>query len=78
MNIQFLVWFALLMLLHVFLDIKQWTQQPKDVKRLYVFLYAVTLGLFVCITLGYKPTMPTQYAVEKVSPWIFSIIHPQR
>lgn len=77
MNIQFVVWFALLMLLHVFLDIKHWAKQPKDVKRLYVLLYTVALGLFVCITLDYKPPMPTDYVVKKVSPWVFSIIHPQ-
>ncbi|MGF9710723.1 MULTISPECIES: hypothetical protein [Paenibacillus] len=77
MNTQFLIGFALLMLLHIFLDIKHWAQQPNDVKRLYILLYAVALGLFVSITLGYKPPMPTHYVVEKVSPWIFSIIHPQ-
>lgn len=77
MNLQFLVWFVLLMLLYVFLDIKHWPHQSKAVKRTYILLTAAALGLYISVVLGYKPPMPTRYFVEKVSPWLFSMIHPQ-
>ncbi|MBP1153835.1 MULTISPECIES: hypothetical protein [unclassified Paenibacillus] len=77
MNNQFLVCFALLMLVLLFLDVKRWPHQSKDVKRTYVLLYAAVFALYISVMFGYTPPMPTQYFVETVSPWVFSIIHPQ-
>ncbi|KPV57522.1 hypothetical protein QJ48_21410 [Paenibacillus sp. A3] len=77
MNSQFLVWFMVLMAYHLFLNLKHWARQPKATARLYTFITLVTLGLFLCVASGYQPPMPTRFFIERVSPWVFSIIHPQ-
>ncbi|UUZ92187.1 hypothetical protein LJK87_43360 [Paenibacillus sp. P25] len=40
-------------------------------------IYAVTLGFFVCAVFRYSPPMPTQFFIHKVSPWVFSVVHPE-
>ncbi|MGF9912451.1 hypothetical protein ABEX47_18725 [Paenibacillus ehimensis] len=77
MNPQFLVWFLVLVAYHLFLNLKHWTRQPKATARLSTFIYILTLGLFLCVAFGYRPPMPTRFFIDRVSPWIFSIIHPQ-
>ncbi len=77
MNSMFLVCFLALMAFQLFLNLKHWTRQPKATARLYTFITILTLGLFFCAAFGYRPPMPTRFFIDRVSPWIFSMIHPQ-
>ncbi|UUZ81674.1 hypothetical protein LJK88_44990 [Paenibacillus sp. P26] len=77
MNSQFLIWFLVLFLLLLALDLRQWRRIRKGEKGLYLAIYAVTLGFFVCAVFRYSPPMPTQFFIHKVSPWVFSVVHPE-
>ncbi|WP_426449837.1 hypothetical protein ACP26L_33030 [Paenibacillus sp. S-38] len=78
MNVQFLVWFGVLVLMHLMLNMKYWSRQTKVMRRLFVLLYAAAIGLYAALLLGIKPPMPTQYFIKTVSPAVFSMIHPHQ
>jgi hypothetical protein len=78
LNLQFLVWFGVLVLLHLTLNMKYWVRQTKAMLWMFALLYAAAIGLYLGLLLGIKPPMPTQFFIKTVSPTVFSIIHPQQ
>ncbi|CAG7653444.1 hypothetical protein ACFQI7_31745 [Paenibacillus allorhizosphaerae] len=75
MNSQFLLWVLLLMLYLLFLDLKAIPKLGKSMKRMYFSLLFLTGLLYISIIFGIKPPMPTQYFINNVSTWVFSLIH---
>ncbi|MCZ8524029.1 MULTISPECIES: hypothetical protein [Paenibacillus] len=77
MNTQFMVWYGVLIIMHLAMNMKYWMKQTKGMLRLFLTLYAAVIGLYLAVAFGYKPPMPTQFFVERVSSALFSFIMPQ-
>jgi hypothetical protein len=76
MNTLFLIAYALLLLLNLFSDIKRMRKQHNSLKGLYVTLYTLSAAMYLCIVLRVEITMPTRFFINRVSPWVVSIIQP--
>ncbi|WP_159884714.1 hypothetical protein [Paenibacillus puerhi] len=73
---EFLICFILLAVLLIFLNMKHWNVMSRSIRRFTVFLYIVTFVLYAAVVFGYQVPMPTRFFIDKVSPWVFTIIHP--
>jgi len=73
---EFLICFTLLMCLLLFMDKKHWKTMPRTIRWAYVSMYIVTFILYIAIASGIDVPMPTRFFIDKVSPWVFSIVHP--
>ncbi|MEK8128109.1 hypothetical protein WMW72_09360 [Paenibacillus filicis] len=74
-NNAFLICFILLAILLLFTNMKHWTKMPRSIRRFYVCMYVVTFGLYTAMLFHLPIPMPTRIFIEKVSPWVYSIIH---
>jgi len=75
MNNIFLVVFTLLFLILLLFDLKRIRMQHKSIKRLYITLYILTGGTFICMLLGIKLPSPTRFFLNQVSPRVFDFIY---
>ncbi|TDF93863.1 hypothetical protein [Paenibacillus piri] len=75
MNSLFLVAFAFLLLMNLFFDVKRLRKQYKTIKRLYIVIYTLTCGMFICVLMDIKIPMPTRYFIDHISPWVFSLVN---
>lgn len=75
MNTQFMIIVPVLALLLMLLSLKHWSTLKRGMRRFYIWLYAMTFSLYLSIAFGYRIPMPTRFFINKVSPWVFSLLY---
>ncbi|NHN31953.1 hypothetical protein [Paenibacillus agricola] len=75
MSISYLTIIFLLLVLNCLRYWKKLGKQPPSIRWMYRIAYSLSLALYICIILHIKVPMPTQFFINKVSPWAFNYLN---
>lgn len=75
MNVVYLTIIFLLLVINFLRYWNKLGKQPPSIRWMYRIAYSLSLVLYICIVLHIDIPMPTQFFINQVSPWVFTILN---